>query len=218
MKATYKDGYKGLICQGKITKYDKNGVQFVSPNGFGYYVSCNRGYKRGDYIAWSGAVTSGITPDVMDSVDTFSDMEMLEGEYALNYNVNTTDEVTGMPDTQRKEDLYNSVLTMDEPQRSGYTFIGWNTKKDGSGKMYMPGARYEGEQSLTMYAIWEKLDKSPLSLEENGTVAPKVYKLSNRTLISDALDAADDADAFYSALNQATMTRYMEIKLSLIHI
>ena len=212
MKATYKDGYKGLICQGKITKYDKNGVQFVSPNGFGYYVSCNRGYKRGDYIAWSGAVTSGITPDVMDSVDTFSDMEMLEGEYALNYNVNTTDEVTGMPDTQRKEDLYNSVLTMDEPQRSGYTFIGWNTKKDGSGKMYMPGARYEGEQSLTMYAIWEKLDKSPLSLEENGTVAPKVYKLSNRTLISDALDAADDADAFYSALNQATMTRYMDIK------
>lgn len=102
MKATYKDGYKGLICQGKITKYDKNGVQFVSPNGFGYYVSCNRGYKRGDYIAWSGAVTSGITPDVMDSVDTFSDMEMLEGEYALNYNVNTTDEVTGMPDTQRQ--------------------------------------------------------------------------------------------------------------------
>lgn len=78
--------------------------------------------------------------------------------------------------------------------------------------MYMPGARYEGEQSLTMYAIWEKLDKSPLSLEENGTVAPKVYKLSNRTLISDALDAADDADAFYSALNQATMTRYMDIK------
>lgn len=74
------------------------------------------------------------------------------------------------------------------------------------------GARYEGEQSLTMYAIWEKLDKSPLSLEENGTVAPKVYKLSNRTLISDALDAADDADAFYSALNQATMTRYMDIK------
>ncbi len=212
MKATYKNGIEGLICQGKVTKYDENGVQFVSKNGFGYYISCNRGYKKGDYIAWSGAVTNGITADVMDSVDTFSDMEMLEGEYALNYNANTTDEVSGMPDTQRKEDLYHSVLTMEEPQRSGYTFVGWNTRKDGSGKMYASGARYEGEQSLTMYAIWEKTDRSPLSLEENGTVLPKVYTLSNETLISDALEAADDADAFYSVLNQAVMTRYMDIK------
>lgn len=32
MKATYKDGYKGLICQGKITKYVRT-VRSCQPNG-----------------------------------------------------------------------------------------------------------------------------------------------------------------------------------------
>ena len=44
---------------------------------------------------------------------------MADGEYALNYNVNTTDKVIESPNTQCKEDTYNSVLTVEEPKRTG---------------------------------------------------------------------------------------------------
>ncbi len=46
MEAAYDDGIKGLVCQGEVTQYDENGVTFESINGFGYYVSINRGYKK----------------------------------------------------------------------------------------------------------------------------------------------------------------------------
>lgn len=212
MNRVYEDGIKGLLCMGKVTKYDENGIQFVSSNGFGYYMSCNRGYKKGDYIAWEKPVTNGITPEVMDAVDTFSDKAMADGEYALNYNVNTTDKVIESPNTQCKEDTYNSVLTVEEPKRAGYEFIGWNTKKDGTGDMYEAGSRYEGEKTLTMYATWKKKKKTPLSVEENGEPISKIYRLSNRTAIAKAVKNADDADTFYNELNQATMVRHLDIK------
>lgn len=40
---------------------------------------------------------------------------------------------------------------------SGYTFVGWNTKADRTGKMYKPGEEtMVGEKDLHYYAIWEK--------------------------------------------------------------
>lgn len=62
------------------------------------------------------------------------------------------------------------------PERAGYTFKGWNSSKDGTGKfykyMYWGNWRNDGEsvferdtitsigtyKNLTLYAIWEKLD------------------------------------------------------------
>lgn len=76
------------------------------------------------------------------------------------------------------------MLTVEEPKRTGYEFIGWNTKKDGTGDMYEAGSRYEGEKTLTMYATWEKKKKTPLSVEENGEPISKIYRLSNRTAIA----------------------------------
>jgi hypothetical protein len=36
----------------------------------------------------------------------------------------------------------------------GYTFLGWNTRDDGSGTMYADGAPYHFTQSAILYAIW----------------------------------------------------------------
>ncbi len=35
-----------------------------------------------------------------------------------------------------------------------YTFLDWNTKADGSGKSYKPGASYNTDEDLTLYAQW----------------------------------------------------------------
>ena len=77
--------------------------------------------------------------------------------------------------------------------------------------MYEAGSRYEGEKTLTMYATWEKKKKTPLSVEENGEPISKIYRLSNRTAIAEAVKNADDAETFYNELNQATMVRHLDI-------
>ena len=34
-------------------------------------------------------------------------------------------------------------------------FVNWNTKGDGTGKSYAPGATYSTDANLTLYAIWK---------------------------------------------------------------
>ena len=38
--------------------------------------------------------------------------------------------------------------------RTTYTFTNWNTKQDGSGTVYMPGAAYSTDADLQLYAQW----------------------------------------------------------------
>lgn len=40
------------------------------------------------------------------------------------------------------------------PTRNGFTFSKWNTKSDGTGTNYNPGATYSTNADLTLYAIW----------------------------------------------------------------
>ena len=46
--------------------------------------------------------------------------------------------------------------------RSGYVFVGWNTKADGSGASYAEGESLTLTTDLTLYAQWEKLVNSKL--------------------------------------------------------
>ena len=39
--------------------------------------------------------------------------------------------------------------------RSGYVFIGWNSKADGSGNTYQPGQEVAWYDNVTLYAIWK---------------------------------------------------------------
>ena len=48
------------------------------------------------------------------------------------------------------ENLKSNTFT-----RDGYNFGGWNTKSDGTGTSYQPGATYSGNTSVTLYAIWK---------------------------------------------------------------
>ena len=46
------------------------------------------------------------------------------------------------------------TLPTTKPTRSGYTFVEWNTKSDGTGTAYAPGASYTGNANATLYARW----------------------------------------------------------------
>ena len=120
MTETYSEGIKGLVAQGYVSQYDENGVTFISANGFGYYASINRGYKKGDTIEWNNVVTDPAV-EQLDSIDTFADAEMFDGEYAIIYKENTEDVVTDNPQTQNRSvpimNLPDGIQKRMEPER-----------------------------------------------------------------------------------------------------
>ena len=83
----------------------------------------------------------------------------LIGTYTITYNANGG---SGVPSNQTK--TYGVALTLSDtiPNKSGYIFVKWNTKSDGSGTSYSPNASYTANSSATLYAIW-KVDIPTLS-------------------------------------------------------
>jgi len=65
-----------------------------------------------------------------------------------------------------------TTLNLNTYTRAGYEFIGWNTKKDGSGQAYEDGAQIhnlsmEENASVILYAQWKKRE-SVLEIDPNG--------------------------------------------------
>ena len=75
-----------------------------------------------------------------------------EKVYTITYNAN---DGTGAPSAQTKVAGTSLTLSSTEPTRSGYTFLGWNTRANGSGTSYEPGDSYTIDGNATLYAQWE---------------------------------------------------------------
>ncbi len=71
------------------------------------------------------------------------------------------------PESQTKE--YGKDLTVGSaiPEKTGYTFVAWNTKADGSGMSYAPGSVYSNDTDVTLYAQWSA-NSYPAVFDANG--------------------------------------------------
>jgi len=89
--------------------------------------------------------------------------------YTVTYNANGG---TGGPTTQTKVYNSNLTLTTSKPTRSGYAFVKWNTKSDGTGTSYNSGATYSTNANVTLYAIWAAVPSigtlTAVRCDENG--------------------------------------------------
>ncbi|MFV0352943.1 MAG: Ig domain-containing protein, partial [Oscillospiraceae bacterium] len=75
--------------------------------------------------------------------------------FRVMYNVNWGGHGTSMIDDQTGYTSGSSVtLRTVVPKRQGYTFTGWNTKADGTGTAYKPGAILAITQDTRLYAQW----------------------------------------------------------------
>ncbi len=111
--------------------------------------------EKGLYIthlyAWDlcGNVTSeGITIEI--------------DNYTLNYNANG-----GSNPPVSQTGCGYITLSSTTPARNGYTFIHWNTKSDGTGISYAPGATLSLSKNTTLYAVW-KMNTYTLTYNANG--------------------------------------------------
>ena len=72
------------------------------------------------------------------------------------------------------------TVSTTKPTRSGYTFVSWNTKSDGTGTSYASGATLNTSANVTLYAIWEKEAKvgDIISLTSTKGTTERFYVLS----------------------------------------
>ena len=79
------------------------------------------------------------------------------GPFKVTYQGNGND--YGFPpvdNNEYKSGSYAIVLDQNTLVRTGYTFDGWNTKADGSGKRYNPGDKIEIKNiNIFLYAVWK---------------------------------------------------------------
>lgn len=83
-----------------------------------------------------------------------------EKAYDLAYDLNgSTDEQTA--EFATVEHVTETEVTPDKPVRKGYSFVGWNTTKDGSGTSYAAGDKFTLSAPVTLYAQWNKDEPTP---------------------------------------------------------
>ncbi|MDY4947538.1 MAG: InlB B-repeat-containing protein [Collinsella sp.] len=90
----------------------------------------------------------------------FTKPEFEEKAYDLSYDLN------GSEDEQTAEFaavtcVTEAEVTAEQPVRKGYSFVGWNTAKDGSGTSYAAGDKVELSAPVTLFAQWKKDEPAP---------------------------------------------------------
>ena len=63
---------------------------------------------------------------------------------------------TGAPTTQGKIPGVPVLLSTAVPKKAGYKFLGWSTSSTATKALYASGGSYTADQSIKLYAVWEK--------------------------------------------------------------
>ncbi len=165
---TYDDNYYAIFTQ------DKSGD--TVKNSYSALISSDRETK---IVA---ADDDSIEVDI-NTVESYYWPAVLNVEYevctntsetwTLKYDGNTSDDsANNIPEKVQKSVGEDVEIDSKTPTRSGYTFKGWNTEKDGSGKTYNAGDKYESPDSsdvIVLYAQWG--DTSKGNQEKTGVAS-----------------------------------------------
>lgn len=116
--------------------------------------------KDWDFIGWSQdkTATNGdtfIAADIHPSISAYNVTWYAlwkPHEYTIVY---VAPNATNVPTTQTKYADTSITLSSQIPSRDYYVFVEWNTEPDGSGTTYNPSQKYDINEDLTLYAIFD---------------------------------------------------------------
>ena len=135
------DTYYVYVPLDNSESFTRSGYDFV---GYGYNSDpSSLSYYPGDSITFmfNGSGTQNVHIYCVWKAKT----------YTISYNAGGG---SGAPGNQTKTYGVNLTLSSQTPTWAGHTFVSWNTKADGTGTSYSPGATYTGNANLPLYAIW----------------------------------------------------------------
>ena len=90
-----------------------------------------------------------------------------------------------------------------------YTFQGWNTRLDGSGRSYSPGDVYTDDESMTLYAQWDR--KSETSTVKLPTPTREGYTFMGWATASDATSGSTDDVQPYGSMTLYAVWRESDV-------
>lgn len=110
------------------------------------------------HAAQSVAVSAVLTATLMPSTPLTSSASGTQSvtaktSYKVTYDANGGNS-NSLPAAQTKWHGESLTLSNTVPVCDGCTFLGWNTKNDGSGTHYASGGTYTGNAALKLYAVW----------------------------------------------------------------
>ena len=123
--------------------------------------------------------------------------------YTLKYNAN------GGNNPPASQTGNGSItISSSKPTRDGYTFKRWNTKSDGTGTSYNPGATFNLTANVTLYAIWElnPVTTFTLTYNANGGTGVPASQTGNGTITLSGTKPARDGYTFLGWATSATAT------------
>ena len=133
------------------------------------------------FLGWGISKTSG-KPDYRpgDSYHFNADLTLYalweRRSYPVRYDA--AEGSFSMPDQTKLWDI-PLTLHQDQPQRKGYTFLGWGEGASALSASYAPGAVYEKNAPITLFAVWQKNKTVSVRYNANGgSGAPKEQKTS----------------------------------------
>ena len=117
----------------------------------------SRTWRRAITSTLAIAVLTGLTGCPDDSIFTalLDDNGTAPETYTVNYDANNATSGTA-PSDQTKDHGVDLALSTNSGnlERTGDSFVGWNTAADGSGIDYAEGATYTDDADVTLYAKW----------------------------------------------------------------
>lgn len=109
----------------------------------------------------------------------FTKPEFPETTYDLSYDLNgSEDERTA--EFAAVTCVTEAEVTAKQPVRKGYSFVGWNTAKDGSGTSYAAGDKVELSAPVTLFAQWKKAEPAPKPSDNKSADKPANKTKANK--------------------------------------
>ena len=137
-----------------------------------------------DYYAMA-SITSGVDPSIIVTEERFFQKTADVQDMNLTLQIPTkhiwfrnpsTGGTTDWPEDITYMPFYSEHVRLPSnvPLMSGWHFMGWNDKQDGTGKTYLPGQTIVTKDDVTLWAQWQKAENSWLIIyNANGaTSAP----------------------------------------------
>ncbi len=91
---------------------------------------------------------------------------ILPNTYTVTYNANGG---TGAPSNQTKKYDTTLILSSIKPTKTGYLFTKWTSEPNGSGYQFAPGANYNYNQNMTLYAQYTPIQYTVKYNANGGT-------------------------------------------------
>lgn len=112
-----------------------------------------------------------------------------EKAYDLSYDLNGSEDKQAA-DFATVEHVTKTAVTAEQPVRKGYSFVGWNTAKDGSGTSYAADATVELSAPVTLYAQWKKDEPAPKPSDNKPAGKPAKKTKANKQALPKTGDAS----------------------------